>query len=83
MLRLCVRVPLPLLYIRYTIMQINSEGRPTLLTPIYESPSDEAMWAHCFGAELMLDSKANRAVMTAVLYAHNIESIYTQKLKRR
>ncbi len=61
-------------------MLINTEGRPAVLNA---ADIDDVLWLHCFGREVILDSKKNRATVTAILSAHNIEAEYAQPLKKK
>ena len=64
-------------------MLINSEGRPAILCAVLESDSDAVLWQHMFCGVVLLDSKLQRATVTAVCAAHNIEAVYCVPLKKR
>lgn len=64
-------------------MLINSEGKPALLYGVVENDSDNAIWHHCFGDAPILDNKKNRAVVVAILAAHNIVAQYVIPLGKR
>lgn len=64
-------------------MLINSEGRPAILCAVLEDGTDGAIWHHCFGTGLVLDSKKGRAIVTAMLEAHGTTADYCQPLKKK
>jgi len=64
-------------------MLINSDGMPALLLGVVNDDGEAAIWHHCFGDGPILDSKKGRAIVTAMLMAHNIAAEYAVPLKKR